>query len=597
MDFVNQDLEQLAQLLAERESQLMDSNIRLGEKNQALEEAKHKLERTIEFSNNLLDYSPDAIWVTDENKKIILYNKVAENLTGYQQQDIINQPLCKLFDQDSHYCHLINQLDQSNHLTNIRASLTKKTGERLELLMSISLLREQGACGRPIGTVTISKDITRELKLENALGEANQRLEIKVRKRTQDLEVLSQSLMVMNQISTVAGQRLEVKTLLKNILNLVLELTGFPMGAMLIADQDNHFNLEAQEHLPEAVDEAIKHIPKGLGVIGEAAKSGFLQTAPPQLEALRASGIGLVVAVPLRALGNISGVMSLFAEHPREIQDEERDMLLAIGIQVAGAIENGRLYEQVQKDINQLREVDRIKSEFIATISHELRTPLTSIIGFLSYALMDFDKANLDKIKRYINIGLENGQKLAHMIEDLLAMQKLESGTLRLRLEPVDLVELLDDIKQDLSPQLQNKEQRLIIDVPGDFPDMLVDKEQLERVLTNLITNAIKFSEQPGKIIIKGTYDGVKKEFCLSVRDSGIGMSAETREHIFDRFYQAENTLTRKTGGTGLGLTIAKRIIEIHNGQLSVESELNQGSCFYIMLPESPNLPEDKERW
>lgn len=587
------DLDHISKLLIERDAMLTDANITLEKKNKDIENARQELIRTSKFLSNLLDYSPDAIWVFDNDLNVIKFNKMAEEITGFTTEEVLGKPLVILFKDDTHYFQLIKNLETQGDLKNIRTAIRRKNGTEAELLMSLSLLREEGAEGMPIGSVTISKDITREIKLERALREANERLESKVRQRTQDLEILSQSLIVMNQVSTVAGQNMEVNLLLKKILKLVLELTGFSMGSMSIIDRSAKIVVEAEENLSEAVAKRISVLDIGEGFIGRAAGSGFLQVAKPMAAEFIDEGIKLAVAVPLRAKEKVYGIMSLFTETLREIQDEERDMLMAIGVQVAWAIENARLYEQVQKDIEKLREVDRIKSEFIATISHELRTPLTSIIGFLSFALMANDTADKTKLKRYINIALENGQKLAHMIEDLLAMQKLDSGSLRLRFEPVNVKELLEDIARDLSPQLINKEQELIIKITEPFPEVTSDKEQLERVLTNLITNAIKFSEEPGKIIVTAVHFHETNKYQLSVQDHGIGMSPETCEKIFDRFYQAENTLTRKTGGAGLGLTIAKRIIEIHGGRITVASRLNEGSRFTFYLPVNPELDEE----
>ena len=186
-------------------------------------------------------------------------------------------------------------------------------------------------------------------------------------------------------------------------------------------------------------------------------------------------------------------------------------------------------------------------------------------------------------------MALENGQKLARMINDLLAMQKLESGTLRFYLEPLNLKKLLERLQEDLGPQLQAKEQKLILNIPGDLPDLVVDHEQFERVLANLILNAVKFSESAGTITVTAGHDAGR--FCIAIQDTGIGMTPEVRAKVFDSFYQAESSFTRKAGGVGLGLTIAKRIIEKHGGTLQVESEPHKGSRFLITLKEADMVP------
>jgi PAS domain S-box-containing protein len=517
---------------------------------------------------------------------VMQFNKIAEEITGYPADEVKGKPLEFLFPEPASYAAWLENLPAQGYYRNLRTRIRKKNGEFAELLLSISLLREKGESGQPIGSMTIVKDISREIRLEEALREANELLEEKVRQRTHDLEILSQTLLVLNQVSTVASQSLELETLLNNILSLVLELTGFTMGAISTLVEKETLAVRAQINLPPLLLDKIRKLGKNEGFIGKAAATGTLQIAEPDLQEMRDAGVLLVVAVPLRAKGSIQGVMTLFSKIDRKVMDEEWDIFMAIGVQAGWAIENAQLYEQVKEDVVKLKEVDRIKTEFIATISHELRTPLTSIIGFLSYAQVALGNLDQKKLARYIHIALENSQKLAHMIEDLLAMQKLDSGNLRLNLEPVLLNDLLEDIGKDLGPQLQAKEQKLVLQI-SEHLQIKVDREQLERAMTNLIVNAIKFSENPGVITVTAWTDPEKNQFRMSVTDTGIGMSPAIREKIFERFFQAENTLTRKIGGVGLGLTIAKRIVEMHGGNIAVESELHRGSCFSLTLPGS----------
>jgi len=589
-----EELDHITKMLIKRDVQLTDTNIELEKKNRDLELARQELLRISQYLTNLLANSPDAIWVLDSQYRVNTFNKIAEELTGYKTEEVIGRTLDFLFVEPRHYMDLLEQLPLEKSYRNIRSRIQRKNGEIAEILMSVSYLREEGEGREPIGSMTIFKDITREIRLEEALRVANERLEEKVRQRTNELEVLSQTLLVLNHVSTVASQSLELDTLLNNILQLVLELTGFNMGIVSpFADQDT-LAVRAHINMPSELLDKLSRIQKGEGIIGRAASNGFLQVASPDLPEMAAADIRLVVAVPLRAKGTIQGVMTLFSKLDRKVLDEEWDIFMAIGVQAGWAIENAWLYEQVKKDVVKLKEVDRIKTEFIATISHELRTPLTSIIGFLSYANTALEKFDQKKLSRYINIALENGQKLAHMIEDLLAMQKLDSGTLSLHYEKIILADLFEEISVDLGPQLQMKEQQLILDLVEGLPPLEADREQIERALTNLVVNAIKFSEGPGKIKLTARHDREKGKYMLAVSDTGIGMSPEVCEKIFERFYQAENTLTRKKGGAGLGLTIAKRIVEMHGGTMEVESKPDQGSRFIILLPD--HLPRQKSQ-
>jgi len=590
-----EELDHITKMLLRRDIMLTEANIKLEEKNRELESARQEFLRTSQYLTNLLAHSPDAIWVLDNEGRVTSFNRTAEELTGYRSGEVMGRPIDFIFQDAQRYRDLIKTLSVQGSYRNLRTRIHRRDEELSELLISVSLLREEGEKGRPIGSITMSKSITREIRLEKALCEANERLEEKVQQRTSDLEVLSQTLMIRNQVSTVASQSLELDTLLNNILRLVLELTAYNMGAISTFEARDMISVRAHANIPEKLLERMQRLEKGDRIIGKATDDETLQVAQINFTEINKTGECLVVAVPLRAKGKIQGVMSLFSSLEHEILEEEREMLLAIGVQAGWAIENAWLYKQVREDVVKLREVDRVKTDFIATISHELRTPLTSIIGFLRYAEIALKKHDQNKLSRYIKVAMENGQKLAHMIEDLLAMQKLESNTLRLCIEPVVLSELLEEITEDLGPLLQAKEQQLILELSEGLPPLPADREQLERVLTNLINNAVKFSEAAGTISIAVQYEAGPEQFVITVADTGIGMSQEIQDMIFERFYQAESMLTRRISGVGLGLTIAKQIVEMHGGSMRVESEKDKGSTFTIILPagSSADRPAD----
>jgi len=581
---VSQELDRITKLLIRRDLLLNEANNELDEKVGKLEAARKELMQATAYLNSLLANSPDPIWVLDPEGRVTSFNKSAEEITGYPVQEILGQTLDFLFADPAAYHRFLDEVRERHSCHNFRVTIRRRDGGSVDLLMSCALVRGQATEGLPASIIGISKDVTREIRLEMALREANEQLEEKVRQRTCDLENLSQRLAVLNQVATAASQSLELDPLLNNILQVVMELTGFPMGAIFTIDEQECIVVRAHRNIPPHLLGRLRHLKQEDDIIGRAATTGALQASPPRLPEMARSGVRLVVAVPLKAKGAIQGVMSFFASRDRELLEEERYLLLAIGVQAGWAIDNAKLYEQVREDVVKLKEVDRIKTEFIATISHELRTPLTSIVGFLHYAQMTLDSVDQPKLHRYIQVALENGQKLARMIDDLLALQKLESGTLSFHPEPLHLRGLLERLREDLGPQLQAKKQALVIDLPAQLPPVNVDHEQFERVVVNLIVNAIKFSEEPGTITISARHRG--KHFTLTVKDTGIGMSPEVKAKIFDHFYQAESSFTRSTGGVGLGLTIAKRIVELHGGTLSVESKPQHGSRFTVMLPE-----------
>jgi PAS domain S-box-containing protein len=587
------ELERITKLLLRRDLMLSEANRELDEKVRSLEATQQDLLRASEYLNSLLFNSPDAIWVLDSEGKVASFNASAEELTGYTAEEVLGKPLDFMFCEETPYRRLLQGEETERSFPNLHAAIRRRDGERLDLLLSVAVIHEPTVLGEAISILSISKDLTREMRLEKALREANELLEEKVRQRTCDLESLSQRLAVLNQVATVASQSLELEPLLGNILKVVLELTGFSMGAISTFEQDDLVRVRAVTNVPEDLLVKLRALNQRNSLLAHARDDAELQVSPPLAPGLFEAGVRLWVVVPLKAKGRVQGVMSLFATTDREVSEDERHLMLAIGVQAGWTLENARLYEQVCEDVVKLKEVDRIKTEFIATISHELRTPLTSIIGFMRYAQIAAEELKRPDLLRYIQVSLENGQKLARMIDDLLAMQKLESGTLRFRLEPVDLRGLLERLADNLGPQLQAKHQTFVLDLPADLPPLNVDQEQFERAMLNLIINAIKFSDGPGTITVSACR--LDRATRVTVADTGIGMTPEVREKIFERFYQAESSFTRRTGGVGLGLAIAKRIIEIHHGTLSVDSAPHQGSRFEVELPDAGEEPAHEQ--
>jgi PAS domain S-box-containing protein len=232
------------------------------------------------------------------------------------------------------------------------------------------------------------------------------------------------------------------------------------------------------------------------------------------------------------------------------------------------------------EDITHLSEIDRLKSEFIATASHELRTPLTSVqMGV--YLMLEGAVGELtDKQVEVLEACREDCDRLDKLMRDLLDLSKIEAGESKPQIVPVNTRKLIDTAAEALRPQVEAKDLYLKVDIPPDLPNVLADREQIERVISNLVSNAVRYTMRGGEIQIGATCRD--HTVAVSVRDTGIGIPSEYLPHIFDKFVQVPNA---PTGGAGLGLAISKSIIEAHNGQISVRSELGRGSTFTFTLP------------
>lgn len=244
----------------------------------------------------------------------------------------------------------------------------------------------------------------------------------------------------------------------------------------------------------------------------------------------------------------------------------------------------------VLRDITHQKELDRIKSDFLSVVSHELKTPLHSIKGFVDIILMGKTGPVTETQQDFLNTVKQQAEALQNMINDLLEFSRLEAGHIRLRIETVPLGQVVQSVVMRMQPLAQEGNIELSNLVPAHFVTIEADRARLEQVVTNLLSNACKFTPPHGAVSISAMDMGDAVQ--VSVADTGIGIPADRLEHIFERFYQVDGTATRHYRGTGLGLTICKHIVEYHGGRIWAESVEGKGSTFHFILPKVQPEPE-----
>jgi two-component system, NarL family, sensor histidine kinase BarA len=253
-----------------------------------------------------------------------------------------------------------------------------------------------------------------------------------------------------------------------------------------------------------------------------------------------------------------------------------------------------------------LQELDRLKSNFIATVSHELRTPLTSVIGYSEMLLEGMAGALNEEQRNYIKTILEKGENLLTLIGQVLDMSRIESGNVTMRMEVADVRETLALCISDVVPQAKKRTIELTSTIDSEVRPINVDLDKVRRIVTNLLGNAVKFTKPGGKVQLiakvvedlpvgaqrPDPFDPARNRFLsISVSDTGIGIPEDKLDQIFDAFFQVDNTSTREFGGTGLGLAIVRNFVHAHQGRVSVESELGRGSTFTVKLPYVATRP------
>ncbi len=238
---------------------------------------------------------------------------------------------------------------------------------------------------------------------------------------------------------------------------------------------------------------------------------------------------------------------------------------------------------ELERSLQQLKELDVMKSYFLSITSHELRTPLTIIKGALNLIDTEKDQMGPERYDKYMKMAQKNTERLILLLDDLLDLSRLEFGQLKLDLVQVDMVRLIRECLEEFRDEAVKKGLTLHSTLVDHSPHLMGDSGRIKQMLNNLISNALKFTPEGGTINVAMH---VKEEVMeLSVADTGPGMDEEEQKHVFDKFHQGNYTLTRQAGGIGLGLAIVKDLVELHSGRLWLTSHKQQGSCFYIQLP------------
>ena len=238
----------------------------------------------------------------------------------------------------------------------------------------------------------------------------------------------------------------------------------------------------------------------------------------------------------------------------------------------------------------ELRRLDELKSEFVSVAAHELRTPLSAVFGYVEM-LLDEDAGPLtDRQREFLEVVGKSSQRLLEVTKDLLDLTRLEAGRLELALQPQDLPALVEAVAAEFEPQLAAKGQRLTLRAPPDLPPALCDEARAAQIVGNLLSNAVKYTPDGGQIAIRVTHDEKEGFLRVSVADNGVGIPPEDQPKLFSRFFRARSAARTRASGAGLGLHIARSLVELHGGRIWFESALDRGSTFYVTFPAA-DLP------
>jgi signal transduction histidine kinase len=463
----------------------------------------------------------------------------------------------------------------------------------IRTMFAVPMLKE----GQLVGTISIYRqeilpftnkqiELVQNFAAQAVIAIENARLLSELR------QSLQQQTATADVLKVISRSTFDLQTVLNTLTESVARLCDADMAAMHRQEGTNYRAI-ATYGGPPAHREATLGIPFEAGrgsVIGRTV----LERKPIQVadvladpeyafqEVQQKIGFRTVLAVPLLREDHPIGAVVLMRKAVRPFTDKQIDLVTTFADQAGIAIENVRLFDEIEEKSRQLQEASQHKSQFLANMSHELRTPLNAILG---YTELMADGAYGEPSEKMLGIlkRLEaNGKHLLGLINDVLDLSKIEAGQLVLELSDYCVQDIAQTVRSTLEPLASDKKLAFKLELAPDLPPGHGDGRRLTQVLINLVGNAIKFTDA-GEVAVKA--EANNGSFYVSVRDTGPGISATDQARLFQEFQQADNAITRKKGGTGLGLAISKRIIEMHGGKIWVESQPGQGSTFAFRLP------------
>ncbi len=424
----------------------------------------------------------------------------------------------------------------------------------------------------------------------------NVRLFKELQERTHALTRSVDELTALGEVGRAVSSTLDLETVLDTIVTRANQLAGTDACSIYEYDEASEsFEIRASQNVGNQLAGAQRStvLRKGEGAVGrlavtrepiqipDIAEEGAYQG--PLREVLTRTGYRSLLAVPLLQEDRIVGGLVVSRKTPGEFAPDVVDLLKTFATQSTLAIQNARLFREIEEKSRQLEVANRHKSEFLANMSHELRTPLNAIIGF-SEVLVErmFGELN-DKQDEYLRDIYSSGRHLLSLINDILDLSKIEAGRMELELTTFDLPEAMQNALTLVRGRADAHTITLAMETDEQLGDIVADERKVKQILLNLLSNAVKFTPDGGRIGLSATPANGSIE--ISVTDSGVGIAPDDQAVIFEEFRQARGDHAGKREGTGLGLALTKKFVELHGGQIWVKSEVGHGSTFTFTLP------------
>jgi signal transduction histidine kinase/CheY-like chemotaxis protein len=466
--------------------------------------------------------------------------------------------------------------------------------------------------GHPIGVIVLMRREPRpftdkQIELVTTFADQaviaieNVRLFDEVQARTRELSQSVGELRALSEVTQAVTSTLDLQTVLTTIVAKATQLSATEAGTIYVFDDaSREFRLRATYGMDDTIIAAIRdrHIRLGETAIGRAVEQRMLIQVPDiqsdpsaVLDVIVRAGFRALLSVPLLGADRIVGALVVRRREPGEFAKNTIELLQTFAAQSVLAIQNARLFHEIEEKGRELAEASQHKSQFLANMSHELRTPLNAIIGVSEMLREDAEAAKQDT--EPLDRVLGAGRHLLALINDILDLSKVEAGRMELNLDTFALTPLIDEVVKTIEPLAAKNGNHVAVHCDASIGMMHADQMRLRQALLNLMSNANKFTEK-GKITIAAhqEQENVRDWVTLSAADTGIGMTAEQMGKLFQEFSQASSRTASKYGGTGLGLAISRHFCRMMGGDITVESEPGKGSTFTIRLPRIVQIAE-----
>ncbi len=568
-----------------RQTSLLRQMVReLAGSNDEIRKLNVELQAERDFVSTVLDTADSVIIVLDAQHRIIRASRAVERVLGYTQDEVKGRPLSSFFVSDGPW----NDLPQAENYW-----LAKDGASRLIAWSKTAL---GGGAGRADHVILTGNDIT-----ERQRAEREREQFIRGEAARAEAEASERRSAYLAEAGSMLSSTLDYERTLINISRLAiptfadwcfvyLALESEEISSALIAHMDPEKEYLSQqielrpEDLSSTTLPVVRVFQSGTPeLLSDISEEELRETVKDEqkFQALKELGLRSAVVVPIPGRHSVMGVIGFASPAPGRYTSTELNFAQELARRISLALENARLYREAQ-------EANRTKDEFLATLSHELRTPLNAILGWTQ--ILRAKKLDEITTSRAFEAIERNAKAQAELIEDLLDVSRIITGRLRLELEPVELWGSVDAALDSVRPAADAKGVRMECHVARDSSMIAGDRRRLQQIVWNLLSNAVKFTPAGGLVTV--TLETLQSVAKLTVSDTGKGISPQFLPHVFDRFRQAETMVSRTVGGLGLGLSIARHLVELHGGVIEASSEGDgRGATFTVTFPLRESLP------